>query len=107
MFYSAGFKCYLLTHFLHEHCPLFIRDKHRADCVAKELGPHAVRGPREKKEVGVRMERRGKRLSNIINLLSPHLQQSCAGTTDCSRLHRGNLLRGRTPAYSSNIERAR
>lgn len=60
-------------------CPLFIRDKQKADCGAAEPGPHAVRGPRESEGDRERKERGGKRLSNIINLHSLRLQWPVPG----------------------------
>lgn len=72
-------------------CPLFTRDKKRADCGAAEPGPHAVWGPRDKEPE--RKERGGKRLSSIINLHSP-LAVAHAGTTGCALLHYGNVEKG-------------
>lgn len=46
-------------------------DKQRADCEAAEPGPHAGRGPEERRGDGERKEREeGRRLSNVINLHS-------------------------------------
>lgn len=64
-------------------CPLFIRDKQRADCGAAEPGPHAVWGPRE-------TEREGRSLSNIINLHSP-FAVARVGTAGCALLHCENV----------------
>lgn len=45
----------------------------------EEPGPHAVRGPREKEGDRERKKRGGKKLSNIINLHSLHLQWPMQG----------------------------
>ena len=74
-------------------CPLFIRDKQRADWEAAEPGPHAVRGPREKEGDRERKERGGKRLSDIINLHSP-FAVAHAGMTGCALLHHENMEEG-------------
>lgn len=60
-------------------CPLFIRDKQRADCEAAEPGPHAVRGPGESEGYRERKEWGGRRLSDIINLHSLSLQWPVQG----------------------------